>query len=277
MPIIAKSTFQPMQRGGNTAQGFSDPTSIWRNSVNVRHVGEFALVEFITGLQFGDISHFHPIPSTSQNGKAFTDYVYCTNKNATVEDGKVIDEPCPHCDSADAAIARTRDRYRYWVLHYGTYHAETNPDLEAQREWTQDWKKVQVGRQTYYRETFLKPQILELAPTTWEVLDNHATRTGTIKNVLFEYQKNMSEGRINYRLLKSDIQVPDLSAQLDDNMVTALPSLQDIAAGLTTEVNVPQLTTEATVTTKEDDTDAFAKMANMADEDSGIAGAWESR
>ena len=147
MPIIAKSTFQPMQSGGGSGGGFSDPTSIWRNSVNVRHVGEFALTVFITDLEFGDISQFHPIPATSQNGKAFTQYVYCTNKNATQEEGKVIDEPCPHCDSADNTIARTRDRYRYWVLHYGTYHADNNPDVEAQREWTQSWKQVQVVRQ----------------------------------------------------------------------------------------------------------------------------------
>jgi len=263
MPIIAKSTFQPMQSGKGGSQGFSDPTSIWRNSVQVRHIGEFALVEFLTDLNFGDISQFHPLPATSQNGKAFTQYVYCTNKNATQDEGKVIDEPCPHCDSAENTIARTRDRYRYWVLHYGTYHSETNPDVEAQREWTQNWTQVQVGRQTYYRETFLKPQILELAPTTWEILNNHASRSGTIKNTLFEYQKNMSEGRINYRLLKSDIQVPDLSAQLDEARVKELPSLQDIAAGLIMEINVPQLVTKNSEKTKVEEANAFEKMANI--------------
>ena len=269
MPIIAKSTFQPMQSGGGGQQqgGFSDPTSIWRNSVNVRHVNEFALVEFITDLEFGDISHFHPIPATSQNGKAFTQYVYCTNKNATQEEGKVIDEPCPHCDSADNTVARTRDRYRYWVLHYGTYHSENNPDVEAQREWTQSWKQVQVGRQNYYRETILKPQIIELAPTTWESIQQHAERNGTIKNVLFEYGKNMSEGRVNYRLIKADIQVPDISSQLDDNMIKDLPSLQDIAAGLVNSVDVPQLSTGSSNSPQQkvEDANAFENMANITD------------
>ena len=266
MPIIAKSTFQPMQNNSSGGDSnFSNPNSVWRNSVNVRHVNEFALVEFITDLQFGDISHFHPIPATAErSGKAFTDYVYCTNKTATQKEGKVIDEPCPHCDSADQNIARTRDRYRYWVLHYGSYHAEANPDIQAQREWTQDWKQVQVGQQTYFRETVLKPQIMELAPTTWAFLSDHAKRKGTIKNALFEYTKVMSEGRVNYRLLSSDIEVPDFSTELAEK-TKALPSLQDIAAGLVTEVDVPQFQTEQTAKTKVEEANAFEKMANVTD------------
>ena len=266
MPIIAKSTFNPMQSSsGGGSSNFSDPNSVWRNSVNVRHINEFALVEFITDLQFGDISHFHPIPATAErSGKAFTQYVYCTNKNATQEEGRVIDEPCPHCESADQQIVRTRDRYRYWVLLYGIYHAEANPDIQAQREWTQDWKQVQVGQQTYFRETVLKPQILELAPTTWAFLSDHAKRKGTIKNGLFEYTKAMSEGRINYRLLGSDLSVPDFSNQMAEH-ADALPSLQDIAAGLITEVNVPQFTTDKTARTKVEEADAFEKMANITE------------
>ena len=90
MPIIAKSTFLPLQSGCGSGVGFSDPTSIWRNSVNVRHVGEFALTEFITDLEFGDISHFHPIPATSQNGKAFTQYVSVSYTHLTLPTNREV-------------------------------------------------------------------------------------------------------------------------------------------------------------------------------------------
>ena len=77
----------------------------------------------------------------------------------------------------------------------------------------------------------------------------------------------MSEGRVNYRLIKSDIQVPDISSQLDDNMVKDLPSLQDIAAGLITEVNVPQLSTGSSNSPQQkvEDANAFENMANITD------------
>ena len=79
----------------------------------------------------------------------------------------------------------------------------------------------------------------------------------------------MSEGRVNYRLIKSDIQVPDISSQLDDNMVKDLPSLQDIAAGLINSVDVPQLSTgnSNSPQKKVEDASAFENMANIAEGD----------
>ena len=269
MPIIKNSATQQSSPSSSGGYGeFKDISkTIWKNTVSMRENNEFAVFDFLIPLEQGDGSYFHPIPSKNpRTGNAFTQQVYCNEKNVSL-DGRLVEADCAPCTdglSVDKRTTYPRMRYTYWVLHYGTYHLETNVDLQEQKAWTQGWKQVTVGKQTFFRETVLKPQILELAPTTWAFLSDHAKRKGTIKNGLFEYTKAMSEGRINYRLLGSDLSVPDFSNQMAEH-ADALPSLQDIAAGLITEVNVPQFTTDKTARTKVEEADAFEKMANITE------------
>jgi hypothetical protein len=245
----------------------------------MRENNEFAVFDFLTPLDQGDGSYFHPIPSKNpRTGNAFTQQVYCNEKNIAL-DGRVIEADCEPCTdglSVDQRTTYPRMRYAYWVLHYGTYHLETNNDLKEQKAWTQSWKQVTVGKQTFFRESSLKPQLLILSQKTWDSVEAIDARKGTILSTAevpahFEFRRSFagasggSRGMVSYDILASDIPVPDLSEEAL-KAVDGLPKLDQISAGLITELDLPQFGSPSVVKEQKDTANAFDRMANIKED-----------
>ena len=277
MPIIKNSAAQQTSPSSSSGYGeFKDISkTIWKNTVSMRENNEFAVFDFLTPLDQGDGSYYHPIPSkNARTGNSFTQQVYCNEKNVSL-DGRLIEADCVPCHeglSADQRMTYPRMRYTYWVLHYGTYHLESNPDLQGQKHWTQEWKQVTLGKQTFVRESVLKPQLLILSQKTWDSVEAIDTRKGTILSTLevpahFEFRRSFagnvgSRGMVSYDILASDISVPDLREE-SSNVVADLPKLDQIAAGLITELDLPQFGSPSVVKEQKDTAEAFEQMANI--------------
>ena len=280
MPIIKNSATQQSSPSSSGGYGeFKDISkTIWKNTVSRRENNEFAVFDFFIPLEQGDGSYFHPIPSKNpRTGNAFTQQVYCNEKNVSLA-GRLVEADCAPCTdglSVDKRTTYPRMRYTYWVLHYGTYHLETNVDLQEQKAWTQGWKQVTVGKQTFFRETVLKPQLLILSQRTWDSVESIDTRKGTILSTSevpahFEFRRSFassagSRGMVSYDILASDIPVPDLNEEAF-KVVADLPKLAQIAAGLITELDLPQFGSPSVVKEQKDTADAFERMANIKED-----------
>ena len=266
---------------GSSTQ-FSDAKSLWRNHIRPRFNDEFAVIRFIPGqdLEDGDKTLFHPVQG-SQNGKQFTSYEFCNDARAnhkvlendgqgSVRTEPLFPDPCTYCQDPnlrdEAGKVVLRNRYRYYVMHYGTYHVESNPAISEQREWTQDWKAVDVGRQMYYRETKMQVQILELAPGTWGDLHDDYIRNGTIVGRTYEYRRVFRENQVRYKLVTSDIKVPTFQNELQD-VVSSLPPMTDVSSGAISEIDLPVFETAKQEKEQVVSDDAFANMANFEDEE----------
>jgi|6_EtaG_2_1085325.scaffolds.fasta_scaffold12398_3 hypothetical protein len=255
----------------NTAVGnFSNEKEVWRNTCRLRHNEEWTAVRFIQDLEDGDKTLFHTFSGTSNTGTPFTSYRFCNENRQNFLEGKpLIEGPCVHCeqlrtDNVDPQEIQMRNRYRYWVFQYAIFHVENNPDIRDQREWTKDWKAVEVGRQIYYRERKMQPQILELSPGTWDDLKADYDRRGTITDRTYEYRRTFRESQVRYKLVSSDIKVPDVSARLDP-IIETLPLMRDVAAEIVTEVDLPVFERESKADEIKTTDDAFQRMANIAE------------
>lgn len=282
MPIIKNNTARQSSPSSSGGYGeFKDISkTIWKNTVTMRENNEFAVFDFLIPLDQGDGSFYHPIPSkNARTGNSFTKQVYCSEKNVSTE-GRLIDADCEPCHAGIDVDQRTtypRMRYTYWVLHYGTYHLETNADLKEQKPWTQDWKQVTLGKQTFFRESVLKPQLLILSQRTWDSVQAIDTRKGTILSTSevpahFEFRRSFASnsggggaGMVSYDILTSDITVPDLHNEVTQ-VVAELPKLDHIAAELITELDLPQFGSPSVVKEQKDTADAFARMANIKED-----------
>tara|TARA_Y100000310_G_scaffold344667_1_gene458670 strand:+ start:429 stop:1292 length:864 start_codon:yes stop_codon:yes gene_type:complete len=267
-------------------QQFSDSKSLWRNHIRPQFNDEFAVIRFVPGqdLEDGDKTLFHPVQGVSQNGRQFTSYEFCNDAKANykilekdergvgIKTEPFFSDPCSHCQNNDPKLRDEngkiilRNRYRYYVMHYGTYHVESNPAIAEQREWTQDWKSVEVGRQMYYRETKMQIQILELAPGTWGDLHDDYIRNGTILGRTYEYRRVFRENQVRYKLISSDIKVPSFQKELEE-AVSSLPPMTDISTGALTEIDLPVFQTAKKEKEQVVNDDAFANMANFEDEE----------
>ena len=283
MPIIKNSVAQQSSSSSSSSSSsygeFKDISkTIWKNTVTMRENNEFAVFDFLTPLDQGDGSYFHPVPSKNpRTGNSFTQQVYCNEKNISL-DGRVVEADCIPCHDGISVDQRTtypRMRYTYWVLHYGTYHLETNADLQDQKPWTQDWKQATLGKQTFFRESVLKPQLLVLSQRTWDSVQAIDTRKGTILSTSevpshFEFRRSFassagSRGMVSYDILASDISVPDLSEEAA-KIVADLPKLDQIAAGSITELDLPQFGSPSVVKEQKDTADAFERIANIKED-----------
>ena len=281
MPIIKTNVSQQ----GSTSTSDYGPSqdvskTIWKNTVSLRANNEFAVFDFLVDRDQGDGSFFHPIAAKSaRTGNPFTKHVYCSERNVSTE-GRLIEEECAPCRDVLSEGQKTypRMRYTYWVLHYGTYHLDTNPDLQAQKAWTQSWKQVTVGKQTFFRETVLKPQLLVLSQKTWSMIDLIEQRKGTILSAAdaplhFEFRRSFQtnngsgSGMVSYDILPSDLSVPDLTEEAT-KIVSSLPRLDHIAADLITELDLPQFGAPSATKEQEDTASAFDRMANIEKEGS---------
>jgi hypothetical protein len=276
MPIIKNNVSQQESTSTGAYGSFQDVSkTIWKNTVSLRANNEFAVFDFLVDRDQGDGSFYHPIAAkSSRTGNPFTKHVYCNERNVSTE-GRLVEEECEPCSDVLSTEQKTypRMRYTYWVLHYGTYHLDTNPDLQAQKAWTQSWKQVTVGKQTFFRETVLKPQLLILSQKTWNMIDLVEQRKGTILSTPdapahFEFRRSFqtntgsSTGMVSYDILPSDISVPDLSEEAT-KIVSSLPSLDHIAAELIMELDLPQFGTPLATKEQEDTANAFDRMANI--------------
>ena len=269
MPRIGDLFVSDDQSSARNTTQFSDSKSLWRNHVRLRHNEEFAVIKFLQDCDDGDKTLFHSVPSVSSSGKTFTSYEFCSDAAANNVEGRVFEEPCIHCANPDLndenGRPQLRNRFRYYVMHYGTYHLESNPYIKEQREWTQDWKSVEVGRQVYFRETKLQPQILELSPGTWTDLSDDFKRRGTILDKVYEYRRSFREGQVRYKLVASDIKVPNFDEQLA-TIAADFPPMIEISAQKITEIDFPVLESAAKKKEQEVEDGAFEKMANFEEE-----------
>jgi len=279
MPIIKNTVAEPT-RGYEGGYGPSQDVSkeIWKNTISLRANNEFAVFDFLVECDQGDASYYHPIPSKSAAGKDFTRHAYCSEKNVSI-DGRLVEEDCLSCKAVISEEHKNmypRLRYLYWAFHYGTYHLETNPDLQSQKPWTQSWKPVTIGKQTLYRESVLKPQLLVLSQKTWSSVERIDQRKGTILSTPdapahFEFRRNFQNstsggrGMVGYDLMPSDISVPDFSEKVSE-IIDTLPKLDHIAAELVTELDLPEFGAPSIVKEQEDAVDAFEHMANMKED-----------
>jgi len=261
------------------------------------------------------------------NGKRFTNYVYCADLNQD-SNGHIIepskcqcqllggydDPPCyvdgkPSRNSngtPDGFNSSAKQRYHYWVLHYYSFHLSQNPVVDGDHPdysapWAVSrresgemdvWEEVKVGSRTFYRESVMKPQLLEMARPTRESLRTYAAKYGDITNRVYEYHKQQdSSGRgfINYQILISDIEVPKLGKERVQAVIDTLPRLDRIASGeiqgldlesfaaedkdankLAMEKaaeSLPEVTTESDDTEDASDDDPFETMGNTKSDD----------
>lgn len=229
----------------NSFPDWRNPNLILRNTIRVKS-SEFALFKFVNDLLEGDKSKFHPIKKLNEiNGKQFTDYVYCSVGNIVgVDDNKqqIVPGKCEYCLSADPEFTRTSPRYGYWVFCYYIFHATQNPNL-GRYDDAQEYESYTLGQRKMFRETIMKPQLLVISHPTFEQLDAKSARFGTILNTLYEYSSISANGKINYQVERSDLEVPDI----DDEIAAStrnLPELDQVRADLIKEfefqtVNLP--------------------------------------
>ena len=243
-----------------------------------------------------DESHYVYHPGTSANGKRFTEYIYCADLNQS--GGEHIIEPSkcrcqlvggyetPPCYGKDGRPSRNsngtpdgfnsaaKQRYHYWILHYYTFHLKQNPVIDSDSDdynapWAVSrreagevdaWDEVEIGNRTFYRESVMKPQILEMARPTREGLRTFATMYGDITGRNFDYHRQQDQsGRsfINYQILPSEQEVPKLGAARVQAAINDLPRLDRIASGQIEGVDIASFSSED----KEADKEALNKMS----------------
>ena len=235
----------------------------------IRFISPFANPEGVTTPKnlLADESYFVYHMGQHPNGKRFTNYVYCADLNQD-SNGHVVepskcqcqllgydDPPCyvdgkPSRNSngtPDGFNSPAKQRYHYWVLHYYTFHLSQNPVVDSNHPdhsapWAVSrresgevdvWEEVKVGNRTFYRESVMRPHLLEMARPTRESLRTYATKYGDITNRVYEYHKQQdSSGRgfINYQILISDIEVPKLGKDRVQAVIDTLPRLDRIAS-----------------------------------------------
>jgi len=280
MPIIKNSNVETPAPSSNYYGAAQDVSkAIWKNTVSLKANNEFAIFDFLVERDQGDGSYYHAVPAKSERtGRDFTRQVYCNEKNVSTE-GRLIEEDCSICrEPATEEQRPPRMRYLYWVLHYGTYHLPSNPDLQAQRPWTQSWSQVSLGKQVFFRETVLRPQLLMLSNRTYSSVEQIDQRKGTILNTAdapahFEFRRSLQSsggggrGMVSYEVLTSDVKLPDLSEEVAQ-VVDDLPKLDYIAAELITEVDLPQFGTPEVTEVQEETADAFERIANIGEGES---------
>lgn len=268
MPLISKGMYnQNFSQSNDTTSDFRNPNSIWRNTIRIKP-GEHAVVRFITDYNNGDMSQYHGIPGMTQKGQQFTTYEYCAKVNKN-ESGPILDVPCEHCPSADERIAKTTSRYLTWVFHFGTMHVEQNPFLD--REGQEAWEQMTVGNKTYFREVVKKPQLLNTSWTLFRNITDKYDRYSTLLDRTFDYSSTRPSTITQYNIELSDTKVQNQYTQEILDMSNSLPDLELIAAKLITTVELPDFIVDPEQVveleaSKQEEDDAFANMANMAEE-----------
>ena len=271
MPLMNEfksgSTSRSSGGGGN---------QLWRNKVRLRKVDEYAIIRFIS--PFGNVDNIQPNlladeswfyyqSSKTAQGQNFTNYIYCADLNKTAEGNIVQKSDCecrqtspdtPPCyvdgePAVDGWKSPAKLRYHYWILHYYTMHLGPNPILDTNSDvydapWAQSqresgeavaWDQVKMGNKTYYRESVMKPQILEMARPTRETLKSYAERHGDITNRTYEYIKTQADGGfINYIFMPSDMEVPKFGRERTMAVLSTLPRLDRISAKLVDGIDI---------------------------------------
>ena len=260
MPKISVGTYVPSSNFGNSTDEIRNPNSIWRNTVRVRPQ-EYAVMKFIG--DGGDLSRYHNIPGISANGIRFTKYEYCNRLNISESGNPVVGDPCPHCTSADEAIANTTERFLSWVFHYGTFHVEQNPRLD--REGQQPWDEVRRGQKVFFRETIRKPQLFQASFTLYKNLEAKRELMDSLTERNFDYGCMKVQDRTTYSLDYSDTQLYNDFSNEIASIQQDLPDIEMIAAKLITEVDLPQFSdTQGEYTMTSDEVQQQAKSDNDA-------------
>ena len=264
-------------RSGSTSRsGGGGGNQLWRNKIRLKNVDEYAVIRFIS--PFGNVdniapnlladeSWFYYHSDRTPTGQNFTNYIYCADLNKTAEGNIVQTSECecrqyfpdsPPCyqdgsPASDGWKSPAKLRYHYWVLHYYTMHLEPNPILDPgsndyDKPWAQSqrdsgdavaWDEVKMGNKTYYRESVMKPQILEMARPTRESLKSYAERHGDITNKTYEYIKTQADGGfINYMFMPSDVEVPKFGRERTMAVLQTLPRLDRISAKLVDGIDI---------------------------------------
>lgn len=249
MPII--STSKDIVQNPS---GFANPKSVERNSVRVAKSGEFTLIKFINDLEDGDKSRFHRINDVTSSGKTFTKYIYCLRVNRN-EKGQIVKGNCETCLSPDVNLKRTSPRYSYWVFNYANFHRSQNPRLEQTQE-AESWEPFTIGKQVFFREMVMRPQLLTLSHTVWERLAAIAARVGSLLSDPYEYSRQSANERTQYYIEKSTLAIPDVDASIVE-VAKSLPNLEAVAAGQIMEVNFPTIPLPSSVARDEQ---AFQRM-----------------
>ena len=274
MPLMDEfSKSGSLSRGGNSA------SQMWKYEAKPRYIGEFALLRFIS--PFGnpkggdtpknilaDESYYIYHQPQTQNGKRFTDHVYCADLNQDssghiIEPSKCkckslgFDEPPCYVNgspsrnsngSPDGFNSEVKQRYHYWVLHYYSFHHAQNPVVDPSsadynapwavtRREAGDvdvWEEIERGNRKFFRETVMRTHLLKIARPTRESLRTYAESQGDITTQVYEYHKQQdSNGRgfINFQFIPSDMEVPKLGKERVQSAIKDLPRLDRIASG----------------------------------------------
>lgn len=228
MPIIGNMA---NTQESESNSGWKNPNSILRNTIRVR-AGEFALMKFISDRDEGSKDRFHRVDKLSPSGKQFSEYIYCVQANKN-DKGQIVPGTCEFCVSADKLAQRTSPRYGYWAFCYAVFHAAQNPNI-GKYDDAVEWEYFTVGQRQMFRELVMKPQFLVLSHTTWEQLDQKATRYGTLTDVPYEYSNIKAQGKTSYIIERSELDVPDVDEEIAV-ATSALPSIEQVCAGQVTE------------------------------------------
>ena len=270
----------------------------------IRFISPFAAGDVSKNV-LADESHYVYHPGTSANGKRFTEYIYCADLNQDANGHIIEPSKCkcqlsgeydtPPCyvngkpsrnnnGTPDGFNSDAKQRYLYWVLHYYTFHLKQNPVIDSESDdynapWAVSrreagevdaWEEVEIGNRTFYRESVMKPQILEMARATRESLRTYATMYGDITGRNFDYHRQQDQsGRsfINYQILPSEQEVPKLGKERVGAVISDLPRLDRIASGQIEGVDIESFAMED----KEADKEALSRMSEsvsqLADEE----------
>ena len=253
MPLISRvKEHNLFEKNETTANHFANPNSLLRNTVRLRD-GEFAVLSFLTDIDEGDRSLYHSIEAYSANNNRFNETHFCTIKNEREKGVRMVDAPCKFCVSKDDKMVY---RYKFWAFVYYQFHAEQNQ--YGDRDGEDYWDEVKMGRRVYFRQEVMKPQLFETSSTGYSNMENEVDKLGTLDGFLFDYNRVRNDDRVSYNLSRSGVDVPDV---IEDSaeLVSMLPSIEDVAIGKIEEFDFPTIGKSQGVSTS--DKDAFDSVA----------------
>jgi len=224
---------------------------------------EFATIRMlspITDSALIDVADYHSHMSTV-NGKQQFRYVYCSSKNVYKDDEgrshQIVPGECDLCKSQDDKTSTTRPRYNMWTFCYGIYHTNQNPRF-GKYDDAEEWEQRKVGSRHYYRESVLKPQILQAPQTVMNILGGYEERLGIerFKEATFDLMKKGNPPSVQYTGYETAIELPDVEDEIQ-SLISELPDIEKVSAELITEWEFPKLLPNTG--NRADDADAFAQ------------------